>query len=68
VSSQEWSTSPAFFTLGHVFTAPITGNLVVAAAAAMHGGPFNLASALALPVFMLALAVVWLIGISSQQT
>jgi uncharacterized membrane protein YoaK (UPF0700 family) len=56
-----------FFTLGHVFTAHITGNLVVAAAAAVHVGPFNLASALAIPVFMLALAVVWLIAQASHQ-
>jgi uncharacterized membrane protein YoaK (UPF0700 family) len=56
-----------FFTLGHVFTAHITGNLVVAAAAAVHGGPFNLASALAIPVFMLALAVVWLTAQASHR-
>jgi len=40
---------------------------VVAAAAAVHGGPFNLASALAIPVFMLALAVVWLIAQASHR-
>ena len=56
-----------FFTLGHIFTAHITGNLVVAAAAAVHGGPFNLAQTLAIPVFMLALAVVWLIAQGSQR-
>jgi uncharacterized membrane protein YoaK (UPF0700 family) len=56
-----------FFTLGHVFTAHVTGNLVVAAAAVVHGGPFNLAQALAIPVFMLALAVVWLIAQASQR-
>src|SRR5260370_25369497 len=56
-----------FFTLGHVFTAHITGNLVVAAAAAVHGGPFNLAQALAIPVFMLALAAVWLIAEASHR-
>jgi hypothetical protein len=28
-----------FFTLGHIFTARITGNLVLAAAAAVRGGP-----------------------------
>jgi uncharacterized membrane protein YoaK (UPF0700 family) len=57
-----------FFTLGHIFTAHITGNLVVAAAAAVQGGPFNLAQALAIPVFMLALAVVWLIAQASRRT
>ena len=46
-----------FFTLGHVFTAHITGNLVVAAAAAVNGSRFNLAQTLAVPVFMLALVV-----------
>src|SRR6478609_2591662 len=56
-----------FFTLGHIFTAHVTGNLVVAAAAAVHGGPFNLAQALAIPVFMLALAVVWSIAQASQR-
>ena len=39
-----------FFTLGHVFTAHITGNLVVAAAAAVNGSRFNLAQTLAVPV------------------
>jgi uncharacterized membrane protein YoaK (UPF0700 family) len=56
-----------FFTLGHIFTAHVTGNLVVAAAAAVHGGPFNLAQTLAIPVFMLALAVVWLIAQASTR-
>src|SRR5262249_21373468 len=51
-----------FFTLGHVFTAHVTGNLVVAAAALVHAGPFNTAQALAIPVFILALAIVWLIA------
>src|SRR5216683_2361569 len=56
-----------FFTLGHIFTAHITGNLVVAAAAAVHGGPFNLAQALAIPVFMLALGIVWSIAQASHR-
>ena len=56
-----------FFTLGNIFTAHITGNLVVASAAAVHGGPFNLAQALAIPVFMLALAVVWLIAQATHR-
>ncbi len=47
-----------FFTLGNIFTAHITGNLVVAAAAVVHGGPTNLAQLLAIPVFILALAAV----------
>lgn len=51
-----------FFTLGNIFTAHITGNLVVAAAVAVRGGPLNLAQVLAIPVFMLAVAAVWLIA------
>jgi uncharacterized membrane protein YoaK (UPF0700 family) len=56
-----------FFTLGHIFTAHVTGNLVVAAAATVHGGPFNLAQALAIPVFMLAVAAVWMIAETSRR-
>jgi uncharacterized membrane protein YoaK (UPF0700 family) len=56
-----------FFTLGDVFTAHVTGNLVVAAAAAVHGGPFNPAQILAIPVFMLAVAAVWLIAQASDR-
>ena len=56
-----------FFTLGHVFTAHVTGNLVVAAAALVHAGPFNMAQALAIPAFMVALAVVWLIAEASHR-
>jgi len=56
-----------FFTLGRVFTAHVTGNLVVAAADAVHGGPFHLAQALAIPVFMAALAGVWLIAQASHR-
>jgi uncharacterized membrane protein YoaK (UPF0700 family) len=55
-----------FFTLGNIFTAHITGNLVVAAAAAVRGGPVHLAQVLAIPVFMLALAAVWLIARASN--
>src|SRR5262244_4333487 len=55
-----------FFTLGS-FTAHITGNLVVAAAAAVHGGPWNLTQALAIPVFMLALAAAWLVARASSM-
>lgn len=51
-----------FFTLGNIFTAHITGNLVLAAAAAVRGGPLNVAQALAIPVFMLAVAATWLIA------
>jgi uncharacterized membrane protein YoaK (UPF0700 family) len=53
------------FTLGS-FTAHVTGNLVVAAAAAVHGGPWNLAQAVAIPLFMLAVAAAWLIARASS--
>jgi uncharacterized membrane protein YoaK (UPF0700 family) len=50
-----------FLTLGHIFTAHITGNIVVLAAVLVSGGALNLAQALAIPVFMLAVAAVWLL-------
>src|SRR5262249_52875597 len=56
-----------FFTLGNIFTAHITGNLVLASAAAVRGGPLNLAQALAIPVFMLAVAATWLIAQASNK-
>jgi uncharacterized membrane protein YoaK (UPF0700 family) len=56
-----------FFTLGHVFTAHVTGNLVVAAAAVVQGGPLNTTQALAIPIFMVSLAVFWLISELSHR-
>ena len=56
-----------FFTLGNIFTAHVTGNLVLAAAAAMRGGPLNMAQALAIPVFIAAVAVTWLIAQASHK-
>ena len=50
-----------FFMLGNIFTAHITGNLVVASALVVRGGLVNPAQLLAIPVFMIALALVWLI-------
>jgi uncharacterized membrane protein YoaK (UPF0700 family) len=50
-----------FLTLGHVFPAHITGNLVVLATVLVSGAPLNLAQALAIPVYMLAVATVWLL-------
>ena len=50
-----------FLTLG-LFTAHVTGNLVVIAALLVRGGPPNMAQILAVPVFVLAVAVVWLIA------
>jgi len=51
-----------FLTLGRIFTAHVTGNLVLAAADVVSGEPFHLAQVLAIPVFMLAVAGVWLIA------
>src|SRR5215475_10336250 len=56
-----------FFTLGNIFTAHVTGNLVLASAVAVHGGPLNLAQALAIPVFMFAVAATWLIAQASNK-
>lgn len=51
----------SFVSLGGVFTAHVTGNLVILAAVAVGGGHLNPAQALAVPVFMLATAGVWVI-------
>ena len=56
-----------FFTLGKLFTAHVTGNLVLAAAAAVGGGPLNVAQILAIPVFILAVAITWLIAEASHK-
>ena len=45
-----------------LFTAHITGNLVVIAALLVRGGPPNMAQILAVPVFIAAVAAVWLIA------
>jgi uncharacterized membrane protein YoaK (UPF0700 family) len=56
-----------FYTLGNVFTAHVTGNLVVVTAALVAGAPFRWAQAVAIPIFMLAAAAVWLIARSSAR-
>ena len=56
-----------FLTLGNLFTAHITGNLVVIAALVVRGGPMNLAQALAIPVFILAVAAIWLLARASGR-
>jgi uncharacterized membrane protein YoaK (UPF0700 family) len=45
-----------------LFTAHVTGNLVVIAALVVRGGPLNPSQILAVPVFILAVAGVWLIA------
>src|SRR5262245_35067453 len=50
-----------FLSLG-LFTAHVTGNLVVIGALLIRGGPPKMAQILAVPVFILAVAAVWLIA------
>jgi uncharacterized membrane protein YoaK (UPF0700 family) len=57
----------SFLTLGNIFAAHITGNLVVIAAVLVRGGPLHLAQALAIPVFILAVAAVWLLAKTSGR-
>ncbi len=45
-----------------LFTAHVTGNLVVIAALLVRGGPPNMTQILAVPVFIVAVAAVWLIA------
>lgn len=50
-----------------LFTAHITGNLVVIAALVVRGGPPNMAQVLAVPVFILAVAAAWLIAKAADR-
>lgn len=50
-----------------LFTAHVTGNLVVIAALLVRGGPPNMAQILAVPVFIVAVAAVWLIAKTSGR-
>jgi uncharacterized membrane protein YoaK (UPF0700 family) len=51
-----------YMSLGHVFTAHITGNLVVIAANFVSHTPINPVQVIAIPVFVLAVAAVWLLA------
>jgi len=51
-----------YMTLGSLFTAHVTGNLITIAALLVRGGPPSLTQILAVPVFMAALAAVWLLA------
>ena len=55
-----------FLSLG-IFTAHVTGNLVVIAALLVRGGPPNMAQILAVPMFIVAVAAVWLIAKASDR-
>ena len=56
-----------YLSLGKLFTAHVTGNLVVIAALLVRGGPPNMAQILAVPVFIVAVAAVWLIAKASDR-
>jgi len=57
----------SFLSLGRLFTAHATGNLVVIAALIVRGGAPNLAQILVVPVFALAVGGVWLIAKTSGR-
>jgi uncharacterized membrane protein YoaK (UPF0700 family) len=56
-----------FLTLGNIFTAHITGNLVLIAALVVRRGRMNPAQILAIPVFILAVAAIWLLARASGR-
>jgi uncharacterized membrane protein YoaK (UPF0700 family) len=56
-----------YLSLG-IFTAHVTGNLVVIAALLVRGGPTNMALIMAVPVFIVAVAIVWLIAKASGRS
>ena len=55
-----------FLSLG-LFTAHVTGNLVVIAAQLVRGGPPRVAQILAVPVFIVTVAAAWLIAKMSDR-
>jgi uncharacterized membrane protein YoaK (UPF0700 family) len=50
-----------------LFTAHVTGNIVIIAAHLVHGGPPNVPQIAAVPVFILAVAAVWFIAKSIKS-
>src|SRR5215469_12705409 len=56
-----------YLSLGKLFTAHVTGNIVVIAALLVRGGPPNIAQILAVPVFIVAVGGVWLIAKASDR-
>src|SRR5947209_4614054 len=56
-----------YLSLGKLFTAHVTGNLAVIAALLVREGPPNLAQILAVPVFIVAVAAVWLIAKAANR-
>src|SRR5262244_1317940 len=55
-----------FLSLG-IFTAHVTGNIVVIGALVVRHGRVNLAQILAIPVFIVAVAATWLIAKASGR-
>jgi uncharacterized membrane protein YoaK (UPF0700 family) len=51
-----------YLTLGGLFTAHVTGNIVLIAAVLVRGGSPTAPQVLALPVFIVAVAAVWLVA------
>lgn len=58
--------SISFLSLGSLFTAHVTGNIVVIAALLVRGGPLTVPQVLAVPVFIVAVAAVWLLARASS--
>lgn len=56
-----------FLSLGSLFTAHITGNIVVVAALVVRRGQINPAQIMAIPVFMLAVAATWVLARASSR-
>jgi uncharacterized membrane protein YoaK (UPF0700 family) len=56
-----------FLTLGNLFTAHITGNLVVVGALVVRRGRINPPQILAIPVFILAVGAIWLVAKTSGR-
>ena len=56
-----------FLSLGNLFTAHITGNLVVIGALVVRRGRINPAQIMAIPVFMVAVAATWLLARASGR-
>jgi len=56
-----------FLTLGNIFTAHITGNLVLVAALVVRGGRMNPVQVLAIPVFIIGVAAIWLLAKASGR-
>jgi uncharacterized membrane protein YoaK (UPF0700 family) len=56
-----------FLSLGNLFTAHITGNLVVVGALVVRRGRINPAQIMAIPVFMVAVAATWLLARASGR-